>query len=297
MSSVPGRIGSVVADQIVDLTGVGLPALAHLAEILHDSFPTMRADLFLTAVDKHGVTQILTTLEALKSVGLPAQPTAVLFGGGGGGISSTGTPIGVADLEVLLQMLMRQLPPALVHGLTDLVAALVPASVSSAQAERVTQVLSIAAPVVAMTTPSVSPPPPPPAASTFTQSAPPPAEPISAAPPAPSTPAVDAGPSLVETPAPPTVEESAPDTTPPRPELTTQVSEPVTDVVDPPRGDDLRDQGADEGPGAGSQNPDTSNEGNDGSASGPGSGNTATGNGPSDASGGGASGDSGTSGG
>lgn len=252
-STVPDRLGSAAVGRFVDLNNVELPTLAHLAEILHNSFPAVRADVFLSAVGKHGLPQIVRTLEVMASAGFPVSAAAVFFGGGGGGggaASAPGTAISMPDLELLLQFLMRQLPVALVQGLTDVLAAFIPASFSTVQVDRMVQVLSVAAPasaavvpvgvVTAVPPPVVSAPPPPPPA---------PAPPAPAPPPPPAPPV----PSPVETPAPPSIEMSTPVPAPTLPEVTTEAPEPAWEIAEPPRDDDLGDPGPEEnsGPEAG----------------------------------------------
>ncbi|BBX68161.1 hypothetical protein [Mycolicibacterium psychrotolerans] len=309
MSIASGRIGSVVADQIIDLTDAELPTLAHLAEILHDNFPTVRADLFLTAVEKHGLPQIVRTLEVLASAGFAMPVSAVLFGGGGGA-GSPGSPIGMADLELLWQFLSQQLPAAMIQGFADVVGAFMPASVSTAQVQRAVQVLTFAppvappAPVAAPVMPSsVVATPPAPAVAT-----PPPAPAPPSPAPAPPSPApvVVAAPPPVEVSAPPTVEISTPAPPTKTPEVTPGPSVPeADDTGNKGIGDDSGPaEGSSPGDVSGPQhgggpNGDTAHGGDAGSAPGQGSGDAS---GPDNgrsggAAGGGRSGDTGSDGG
>lgn len=245
LSNLPVAVGSIAAKQLIDLAGTELPTLAHLADLLSNNFPAVPADVLVSAVQKHGLPQILRTLEVLASAGLSVQASAALFGGGGGS-SPVGPPMSPSDLEELLQYLMHQLPAALVQGFTDIIAALIPfpASLSATQGQQVTHMLAVSAPPVAVTSPpSAVVVPPPPAVAT------------SAPPAAPPTPTVAALPSVVETPPPPTVEVSVSVTPPPITDDVTPVPEPATEVVNPPHEDDLGRAGGDGdlAPGAGSE--------------------------------------------
>ena len=244
-SGLPSRIAAAAGDQITDftnqitgLTNLELPALVQLAGILHDTFPTVGADVLLAAVQEHGLPEVIRALEIVASAQLPPQAAATLLagagagagagtgagaGGGAGagaGASPTTPPLTLPDFGVLLEMLMHQLPAYMVRGISDIIATLLPTMVSSAEFQQMAQVLSAVAPVPVMVpSPSVTIQPPPPAISTPTPAAPPPAEHVSTTPaalpppepvsttPAPSTPAEAVpSPSPSETAPPPTID-------------------------------------------------------------------------------------------
>lgn len=322
LSTPPDRLGDVATNQLIDFTTAALPTLAHLADILQNNFPSVRAEVFLSAVEKHGLPQIVRTLEVLASAGFAMPVSALLFsggggGGGGGGAGSAGSPIGIADLELLWQYLMQQLPASLMQGLTDVVAAFIPASAGAAQVQHAVQVLSVAA-TPAPPVPAAPPAPAPPVAPPSVVSAPPPPPPpppvaTPTPPPPPPTPVVVAAPPPVDVPAPPTVEISTPAPPPVTPEVTPDAPVPEVDDVgnagtdgtgnagtggdsgpgeDSPSGAQSGGSGTQDGADAGS---DTSQGGDAGSDGGQGSGGASgPDNGPS---GGGSSGDSGSAGG
>ncbi|MCV7072386.1 hypothetical protein H7H73_20440 [Mycobacterium rufum] len=262
LSTIPDRLGGVAVNQLIDFATAELPTLAHLAEILQKNFPAVRAEIFLSAVEKHGLPQIVRTLEVLASAGFAMPVSAVLFGagggGGGGGSGSTGSPIGLSDLELLWQYLIQHLPPALIQGVNDVVAAFIPASVSAAQVQQAVQVLSIAAP----------PAPPAPVATTVIPAsvvtAPPPVAtptPPPAPPPPPPTPVIVAAPPAVEV-SPPTVDFSTPAPPPMTPEVTPEAPAPEDVIAGDAVGDDIGNTGAggDSGPAEGSSDIGDSND-------------------------------------
>lgn len=254
-SALPNLVESIAANKIIDLRNVELPALVHLAEVLHDSFPAASADVVLTAVERYGLPDVIRSLEVLASSGSVVRDYAVALGGGGGGGGGTAQPsqpIMLPDLALLLQMLMQSLPTYLVQGLSDVIAALFPAlvgggpspdmaiattSISPATiaAQLPVSVPSLALPEVSTTVTILTP-----------AAAPPPAEPTAAL--------VEPVPTSAPLP-PPTAEFLAPMTTaPPEPlgvEIGTALPEPSGTPTNDPESTSVQND-----PGAGEPDPD-----------------------------------------
>lgn len=206
---LPRLIESTSAKPILDLATAELPTLVHLAQILEDEFPAVRADVLLTAVEKYGLPEVVRSLEVLVSSGLPTRDYAAPFGAGGGGPSAALPPTPSPEFAELLEMLMLRLPVYLIEGLSDVLAALFPALIGSAQVQHVAQILSVVGPTAAPGV--IELPAPSTGLATPTAAPPPPAEPVSA-PPEPATPPVQV------------VSAAAPEVPPPPPIIETPVS-------------------------------------------------------------------------
>lgn len=227
IAGLPGHIRTFVAGQLVDLTTVEAPALAHLAEILHDRFPGVRTEVFLSILANRSFTEVVRTFGILMAAGSPLTASAALTAGGGtsGGDGASMT-LPFPDLTSLLQLLLQRMPAYLAH---EVIAALFPASATSALINVVTAAVSPPQSVSNVVSPpevNIAPPPAPVVT--------PPTDVRSFAPPAPEAPPateVDTAPPAMETPSPHVDEVPAIDIPSPAPEILPEVLEQVP-VID-----------------------------------------------------------------